>query len=234
MRTMMMIMLIVLAAVLVGAGVVVGLIWWLGAGLGSLVVVVAIVVLALVFIKLVRPWYLCWGANPDEIAMAMPGDELIPDTNSATRAIGIAASPADVWPWLLQLGYGKAGWYSYDWIDNDGYPSADRIVPEYQTLKVSDKILMMPDMGFEVLAIDPMRSIVSMLEDGTTSWCLGLYPEDGNRTRLVSRWRPKWGKITPGSAFLIALSDPGSFIMEQKMLRGIRDRAERAVVTRPA
>jgi hypothetical protein len=216
-----------LAAILVGVGVVVGVVWWLGAGLGAIVVVGAIAVLALIFIRVVRPWYLQWGATDEEVVMTMPGDGLIPDTNSATRAIGIAAPPQDVWPWLLQLGFGKAGWYSYDWIDNDMQPSADQIIPEYQALEVGDRILMMPDMGFTVTSVDPGRSIVSLLEDGTTSWCLGLYSEDGTGTRLVSRWRPKWGKITPASALLIALSDPGSFIMEQKMLRGIRDRAER-------
>jgi hypothetical protein len=229
MRTQLMIMLIVLTALLVGAAVLVGVFLWLGTGLGAIVIVAAVALLALVFFRLIRPWYLFWGATADEIGMAMPGDELIPDTKSATRAIGIAAPPRDVWPWLLQLGFGKAGWYSYDWIDNDGRPSAASIIPDYQTLDVGDKILMMPEMGFEVRSIDPGHSIVSMLEDGSTSWCLGLYPEDGNGTRLVSRWRPKWGKITPASAMMIALSDPGSFIMEQKMLRGIRDRAERTL-----
>jgi len=222
-----MISLIVLAALLVGAAAVVGIILWLGAGLGAIVVVGAIAGFALIFVRFVRPWYLQWGATDEEVVMAMPGDELIPDTNSATRAIGIAAPPEDVWPWLLQLGFGKAGWYSYDWIDNDMQPSADEIIPEYQVLEVGDRILMMPDMGFTVTSVDPGRFIVSLLEDGTTSWCLGLYSKDGRQTRLVSRWRPKWGKITPASALLITLSDPGSFIMEQKMLRGIRDRAER-------
>ena len=126
----------------------------------------------------------------------MPGDELIPGARSATRAITIDATPEEVWPWLVQIGFGKAGWYSYDWIDNDFKPSADRIIPEYQDLEVGDKILMMPRMGFVVQSVDDDRSIVSVLEDGSTSWCLGLYPDRRGGTRLVSRWRPKF-EMTP-------------------------------------
>jgi hypothetical protein len=232
MHTQRTIMLIVLAVFLAGVAAVVGVIWWLGLGLGAIVIVVAAVVLAVVYLRVIRPWYLRWGTTDDEVAMAMPGDELIPDTDPATRAIGIAAQPEDVWPWLVQLGFGKAGWYSYDWIDNDGHPSADEVIPEYQTLSVGDQILMMPEMGFTVTSVDPDRSIVSMLDDGSTSWCLGLYPQDGDVTRLVSRWRPKLGKTNPAAAFFAAIAGPGSFIMEQKMLRGIRDRAERTAERR--
>jgi hypothetical protein len=148
---------------------------------------------------------------------------------SASRAIPIAAIPEEIWPWLMQLGYGRAGWYSYDWIDNDFQPSADRIVPEYQDLGVGDKILMMPEMGFVVQSIDEPNSIVSVLEDGSTSWCLALYPDDGS-TRLVSRWRPKFEK-TPATFFMTMLSEPGTFIMEQKMLRTIRARVETSPTT---
>jgi len=185
-----------------------------------------VVGLAVVVFGIVRPWYLNWGATGEETIMAMPGDGLIPDAKPATRAISISAQPEDVWPWLVQLGFGKAGWYSYDWIDNDGYPSADEIMPEYQALGPGDQIMMMPSMGFTVTSIDSGRSIVAMLEDGSTSWCLGLYPQEGGGTRLVSRWRPK--NLGP----IVVLVEPGSFIMEQKMLRGIRDRAERTAQLR--
>jgi hypothetical protein len=84
----------------------------------------------------VQPWQHRWGATDEEVGAAMPGDDLIPDAASTTRAISIAAPPEQVWPWLAQLGFGRAGWYSYDWIDNDGQPSADRIIPELQQLQV--------------------------------------------------------------------------------------------------
>ena len=176
------------------------------------------------YLWVIKPWHLRWGATDEEVARTMPGDEIIHGAGSATRAISIAASPEQVWPWLVQLGYGRAGWYSYDWIDNDFRPSAARVLEEHQQLAAGDKILMMPEMGFVVQSINAPHSIVSLLEDGSTSWCLALYPEDGT-TRLVSWWRPKFD-LTPATFFLIVLSEPGTFIMEQKMLRTIRDRVE--------
>jgi hypothetical protein len=229
MRTQMMIMAIVGVVFLGAVAVVTGLVWWLGwlGGLGAALGAVAVV--AGLYVRVIKPWHMRWGATDEEVAGSMPGDVLIPDAGCATRAITIAATPQDVWPWLVQLGYGKAGWYSYDWIDNDFRPSADRILSEHQNLEVGDRILMMSEMGFVVDSIDEPRSIVSVLEDGSTSWCLGLYPADGGGTRLVSRWRPKFD-ITPATVFLMALSEPGTFIMEQKMLRTIRDRVEAAGV----
>lgn len=226
MRTQKMIMMIVLASLLTVAAAIFLVYLWLGWVRGTVAVVGILVLTAALFMAVIRPWYNRWGATDEEVSIELPGDELIPDGGSVTRAIGIDAPPGDVWPWLVQLGFGRAGWYSYDWIDNDGHPSAEVVVPEYQNLDVGDRILMMPDMGFEVLSIDPEASIVSKLEDGTTSWCLALLPQEDGSTRLLTRWRNKWGKITAANAILIALTDPGTFIMEQKMLREIRKRAE--------
>lgn len=226
MRTQMMIMAIVGTIFLAGIAVSAVLILWLGWLVGAGIALVALMVVISLYLFVIKPWHLRWGATDSEVARRMPGDELIPDGKSATRAITIAATPKEIWPWLVQLGFGKAGWYSYDWIDNDFQASADRILPEYQDLQVGDKILMMPSMGFVVEAIDEPSSIVSVLEDGSTSWCLGLYPIDERQTRLVSRWRPKFEEVTPATVFLTALAEPGTFIMEQKMLRTIRDRVE--------
>ena len=231
MRTQLMIMLIVLAA-LAAAGAIVGLlVWWLGWGLGIVATVTGLVALATLYLRLLKPWHMRWGATDEEATRTMPGDSLIPGAGQATRAIAIRAAPEDVWPWLVQLGYGKAGWYSYDWIDNDFKPSADRVLSEHQRLAPDDTILMMPEMGFVVRSVDPPRSIVSVLEDGSTSWCLALYPTDAGVTRLVSRWRPNF-EMTPATFVLTMLSEPGTFIMEQKMLRTIRDRVEASVAAR--
>jgi hypothetical protein len=192
---------------------------------GSALALGAAVAVALVYRVVIRPWHLRWGATDEETTRAMPGDELLPGATSATRAITIRATPETIWPWLVQLGYGRAGWYSYDWIDNDFQPSAERILPEFQQLEPGDMILMMPSMGFEVKAVDAPRSIVSMLEDGSTSWCLALYPEADGTTRLVSRWRPRFERSV-GTFFMLLLVEPGTFIMEQKMLRTIRQRVE--------
>jgi hypothetical protein len=227
MKTQMMIMAIVSAVVLAAVAILIVLILWMGwlggisVGLGALFVVLAL------YFRVIKPWHLRWGTTDEEATMTMPGDDLIPDAAEATHAIAIDATPQDVWPWLVQIGYGRAGWYSYDWIDNDFKPSADRIVPEYQSLEVGDKILMMPTMGFVVESIDPGKSLVSLLEDGSTSWCLGLYSDGDGGTRLVSRWRPKF-EMTPATVVMQALAEPGTFIMEQKMLRTIRNRVESA------
>ena len=130
----------------------IALMGWLGWLAGTLVGLVIAVLAFIVYRFAIRPWHLRWGATDEESARAMPGDELLPDARPATRAITVAAPPEAIWPWLVQLGYGRAGWYSYDWIDNDFKRSADRILPEHQHLDVGDEILMMPTMGFEVAA----------------------------------------------------------------------------------
>ena len=92
----------------------------------------------------------------------------MPLAASTTRAITIDAPPVEVWPWLVQIGFGRAGWYSYDWIDNDGKPSADRIIDDLQGLTVGDRIPMTPDLGFVVTVIDAPSILVSLGDDGST------------------------------------------------------------------
>ncbi len=228
MRTKLMITLIVSTILLAALAGLVAMVWWLGWSSGVVVAFGLAGAVVALYRWVIRPWHLRWGATDIEVARGMPGDDLIPDAQSATRAITINGAAEQIWPWLLQLGFGKAGWYSYDWIDNDFNPSADRVIPEHQDLKVGDKILMMETMGFVVHTIDMPRAIVSALEDGSTSWCLGLYPMEDGGTRLVSRWRPKF-EMTPATFLMTALAEPGTFIMEQKMLRTIRDRVEAQV-----
>ena len=225
MYTGFMIGLLVIAGSLSALGTWLAAVVVLGRKRGTALSMAAAMVLAMLYRSAIRPWHLRWGATDDEVARSMPGDDLLPGAASTTRAITVVARPEDVWPWLVQLGYGRAGWYSYDWIDNDFQPSADRIVPELQHLEVGDRILMMPTMGFEVQAVDPPHSIVSLLEDGSTSWCLALYPLDDGRSRLVSRWRPRFERSL-ATFVMTLLVEPGTFVMEQKMLRAIRDRAE--------
>jgi hypothetical protein len=176
----MMIMAIVGTVLVAAVALLLGLVWWVG-WLGGLAVAIGLIlVLVGVYVWVIRPWHMRWGATDEEVTRTMPGDELIPGAGSATRAITIAATPADVWPWLVQIGYGRAGWYSYDWIDSDLRRSADRVLPECQNLEVGDKILMMPEMGFVVDSIDEPRSIVSVLERRINALVLGP---------LSVRWR---------------------------------------------
>lgn len=228
MRTKLTIMAIIillgLAAVAVGLLLIMTLGGWTGAG-----VAVGLAGLLLVGYRLIgRPWHARWGATDEEVVRAMPGDELLPEANVSTRAITIDATAAEVWPWLVQVGYGRAGWYSHDWIDNDGRPSAHRIVPELQRLEPGDQILMVPGMGPRVRAVQPNRYLLAGDAEGGT-WCLALYPLSHSRTRLVSRWRARW-PITLATVFWVLVSDPGAFVMERRMLLGIRARAERAAL----
>jgi len=226
MHTQRNIMLIVGVSTAVALVAAAGIIWWMGWGLGLSVVGAGALVLAVLYVFVIGPWHRHWGASTDEITRVLPGDELVPGSNVTTRAISIQAEPEAVWPWLVQIGFGRGGWYSYDWIDNDGIPSVDHIEPDLQNLHVGDQILMMPGMGPFVIEIDNNRALVCAAGDRTSSWCMALFPDGLGGTRLISRWRSNW-EITPASAVMIFLSDPGAFIMEQKMLREIRNRAER-------
>jgi hypothetical protein len=229
MRTKLMIFGIVLACLSVAVGGLLLLAVSLGPLPGLAVSLVLAASIVVTYVQLIGPRLERWGATDDEVARPMPGDDLFPDAPTATRAITIEAQPHDIWPWLVQLGYGRAGWYSYDWIDNDGRRSAERVVPELQRMEPGDEILMIPGLGFSVRDVEANRFILST-SGNTGTWCMELMPIDGARTRLISRWRDSWrAQVTLANIFWIAITDPGSWFMEQKMLRGIKRRAEARV-----
>ena len=212
---------IVLGCVVASLAVLVGLILALGLGPGLAVGFAAALVVLAAYITMVGPWQRRWGASDREVERAMPGDDILgPSAPSTTRAITIDATPAQVFPWLLQIGYGRGGWYSYDWIDNEGEPSLRRIESDLQRLAVGDRIEMMPGIGPVVREVEPDHHLVAASE--VDSWCLLVEPsDDSRRTRLISRWRQRW-PMTPATYVWIALADPGAFVMEQRMLRTIR------------
>src|SRR5271157_1269454 len=118
-----------------------------------------------VYVFLVRPWHLRWGASKAEVAKFLPGDDLVPKPKlSATHAITIQAPISKVWPWLVQLGQGRGGFYSYDWLENlfgCDIHNADRLLPQYQNLKAGDGIRIHPRMpAIPVVAVEPERVIV--------------------------------------------------------------------------
>lgn len=124
---------------------------------GVLTTLIASAVTYLVFL---RPRVRAWGLDPDEAELKLPGDDLVPHTTAIeTRGITIDAPPAAVWPWLIQMGYERAGWYSYDAIDNRK-PSSERIVPEFQALRVGDVMPTHPGGGFLVKTLDEERALV--------------------------------------------------------------------------
>jgi hypothetical protein len=173
-----------------------------------------------------RPWALTWGSTDYEAARPMPGDEVLEQpTFIATRAVTIEALPEDIWPWIVQIGYRRAGFYSYDSLDNDGISSAEQILPEYQDLKVGDTIPLSASAHVRVTELVPPTSMVLVFEvSGTWSnatWVWGLYPEGPSRTRLVTRLRAN-ARSMRSRLFL----DLGEIIMMRKCMLGIKRRAE--------
>ena len=206
----------------------------------------------LAYALLVRPWHLRWGATDQEAASEMPGDELLPHSRmQTTRAITIEAPAAQIWPWLVQMGQGGGGLYSYDWLENlvvCDIHSADRIVPDLQELHVGDRVRLGPEgyPFFTVASILPERALVltAGLDEGpeaeprepvtaaeyvpASTWAFLLEPIDEGRTRLVVRLRGDWEESTGMTLFNRVLLEPAHFLMERKMIQGIKQRAEHA------
>jgi hypothetical protein len=159
----------------------------------------------------------------------LPGDDIVSrPTFNATRGVSIQAPPGEIWPWIVQIGHKRAGWYSYDWIDNLGKPSAERIIPELQNLKSGDIIPMSPDgkMGFWVKDFVPNQWMLWWDKKGETTWCWGLYPAGENCTRLVTRVRNHYNWLSPSIIFNLVI-DAGDIVMMRKCMLGIKRRAER-------
>ncbi|NNG17924.1 MAG: hypothetical protein HKM89_15720 [Gemmatimonadales bacterium] len=182
-----------------------------------------LVVLATLFYTLYRPWALSWGATDQEVARPMVGDGIVEQpTFDATRAVTINAPAARIWPWLVQMGYQRAGFYSWDLLDNAGIPSAERILPQFQGLKVGDLVPLSDDADAEVVALEPDSTLLLVFRSGETfTWAWGLYQIDAEHTRLISRLR--WRATGVFSRFIL---DPFEIIMMRKCLLGIKRRAE--------
>lgn len=208
------------------------------------------------YLFVVRPWLLRWGATDDDVRRPLPGDDLVPHPKMGiTHAITIHASAAEVWPWLVQIGYKRAGWYSYDSIHramgiagspDDDRCSANRIIPELQQLEVGDSIEIGPGMGYTVAAIEPGRALVLHIALDTRTWqsldLTGPMPDNylnaswiwfldeiGERTtRLIVRHRQDYNPSLLNELMMRGLIEPGSFIMERKTLLSIKQRAEAA------
>jgi hypothetical protein len=180
----------------------------------------------------IRPWHLRWGATDEEVHRAMPGDEICANPHlDSTRAVTVQATPEQIWPWIVQIGRGRAGWYSYDFIDNPGRRSAEEILPAFQQLKAGDRIPTGMGQGFLVVDVEPNRHLA--LQVGPQgSITFALYPDGPASTRLVTRVRVRWNLRNPKDAAAAVVVDPGDFIMMRKMMLGIKRRAEAQKITK--
>lgn len=192
---------------------------------------------AVVGMLAVRRWQLRWGATSQEADGSLPGDDIIaiPDL-AATRAITIGTPIGQVWPWIAQLGQGRGGFYSYDFLENLAgcdIHSADQLVPEWQAVGLGDQIRLAPQVALTVALVEEGKSLVLRggVPMGNTSppydftWAFVLQDEPGGSTRLLVRER--YAFMRPWARVLVESVEAVSFVMSQKMLRGIRDRAER-------
>jgi hypothetical protein len=213
------IILLVLALVSIGF-VVVSL---LNGGSVPWLALVGVVTVAAYFV-VIRPWTRRWGATHEEVRAALPGDELVPNAGvTMTRAVTVDAPVEAVWPWLAQIGQDRAAFYSYAWLENLAgcrLQNADRIHPEWQHREVGETVLLHPASGVKLARFEPNRSYA--FEGG---WYFALAPVSGTKTRLFARSRIPRGTASIMYALFIELPH---FVMERKMLLGIKHRAEAA------
>jgi hypothetical protein len=183
------------------------------------------------YLAVLHPWLMSWGATPAEVAMALPGDDLAAGPVSYfTRAITIEAPPSSVWPWIVQIGQDRAGFYSNTWLENltgADIHNADGIHPEWQSRAIGDRVpLARPDLlggalsavsHTQIVALEPARMIANI------PGRFVLQPVDGRATRLLFRESiESQGPVV--TRWLVW--DPMHFVMVQRMLRGIKERAE--------
>lgn len=196
-------------------------------------------------LPVLRTWMLHFGATEAELDVRLPGDELIASPDLvATRVVGIAAPPEDVWPWVAQLGQGRGGFYSYDFLENlvgCDVRSADHVEQRWQDVRVGDPFRLHPDVALEVVEVEPGRALVVRGAVGATgavgtssagappydfTWAFALRRGRNGGTRLLVRER--YGYTRKSAALLVEPVAVVSFVMTQKLLRGLRDRVERA------
>jgi hypothetical protein len=209
---------------------------WIAAGAG------------VAYAVLVRPRLLTWGATPAESSGVFPGDDLVPARWQTTRGVTISAPPEEVWPWLVQMGYGRGGWYSYDRVErllgagdfaNGG--SATAVLPQFQKLATGDSVPLSADGGLTAVVVDPPRALVLRMamnlltgapardDDRVVldwTWVFVLVPVGASTCRLLARVRADYRPRAIG-LLIPTLLEPVHLLMERAMLRSIRRRSDR-------
>lgn len=195
-------------------------------------VLVVVGLLGAAYVLVIRPGQLRWGATDEELARPMPEDGIVANPAfNATRAITIHAQPQDIWPWLLQIGYQRAGFYGYDLIENigsdKGIRSAPTILPALQHPHTGDPLPISAVAALAFGSIEPGRYLVwrgtEVPPSGVFIWA--LVPVDASHTRLISRIRWRYLPDFPGNA-LGLFTEFGDHVAVRAILRGVRDRVE--------
>jgi hypothetical protein len=218
---------------------------------------IAVGIAGFVYVLVILPWQLRRGASNAKIQRSLPGDDVVPSPKSGyTQAITIKAQKSEVWKWLVQIGYKRAGWYTYDFLHrlvgiagcvDDERRSAKRIIPELQDLGVGDVIEIAPGMGYTVVGLEPEQTLIlqSILDTGKwisvssddplpekylrSSWVWFLEEIDENTTRLIVRVR---SDHNPGLLSTLSTRIPnalGRLLMQPRTLRVLKQRAEMSV-----
>lgn len=173
------------------------------------------------YVLVIRPWHLRWGAEPEDEKRELPGDELLPqDGTQILHAVTINAPVEKVWPWLAQLGQDRGGFYSYEWLENLAgceMKNADRIHSEWQHRELGETVHLHPAGGLRVNVFEPGRAL------GLEGWgTFVLEPVGSDRTRLIARGGMPRGV---GAVAYGLLMEIPHFLMERRMLLGIKQRA---------
>jgi hypothetical protein len=194
---------------------------------------VSLLGLIAVYVRVVRPRQMHWGATQEEASRTLPCDEIVPNpTWSSTRAVTVNATPEQIWPWLVQVGWGRAGYYGYDWVDNGGKPSAWEILPEQQHLEIGTKFPMSPFSAMYCRAFEHPRWLLLRMGKENAKADIGSFlyyldPIDESHTRLLIRMRDKYRWFNPPILAMQLAVDVGDIFFQWKHLQGIKARAER-------
>jgi hypothetical protein len=196
-----------------------------------LAVLVILGLVMVIYLFWARPYQQRWGATDEEINCPMPGDELnLNPTFLATRGITINGTPEEIWPWLVQMGYGRAGFYGYDLLENIGSPygirSADRILPAFQHFTVGDEVPLSAAGGLTFSAIEPNQYLVWTGGKGWGGFTWALYPIDESHTRLVSRARFSHSRVSASQLAFDLFTEFTDHLAVRKILQGVKGQVE--------
>ncbi len=190
----------------------------------------------------VRPWHLRWGSTDQELKESLPGDDVLKAASQqVTHAITIARPAEQIWPWLIQIGQDRGGFYSYSWLENLfglHVKNVSRIMPRLQDLKVGDFIRATPPQwlngrfeglaGWHVVDLQPSHALVLQSPIDQSTWSFVLKPIGDNATRLIARVRAPAPTRWSLTAFNYLVGEPAHFLMERKMLLTLKQLAEAA------